>query len=179
MTMPALSRYQQAPLNKPDILSIMEREGIELRQRGRDLWAPCPFHTEKTPSFKVSPERQSFYCFSCNEHGDVIDFIQKLHGVSFRDALTTLGIIPGKLLPVDPEKERQRRLLQDFRQWTRRRLAELSREIRQCRAIIDMGGPDRLHVTADFVEDMQAAEMQIEVLQNGSDEEKYELWGAQ
>lgn len=99
---------QHAALNKPDILSVMEREGIELKRRGRDFWAPCPFHADKTPSFKVSPERQAFYCFSCGEHGDAVDFIQKRHSVNFKEALNILGIRSGRPLPLDPAIQRQK-----------------------------------------------------------------------
>jgi DNA primase len=163
---------------KPEIVMTIEHDGVELRQRGRKYWGRCPFHADKTPSFKVSPERQTFYCFGCHEGGDVLDFVMKLHALPFSDALRHLGMTPGKFPPIDRQEQRKRELLRDFRQWTRQRLSELSREIRQCRAIIDMGGPDRLHVTACFIEDMQAAETQIDVLQNGSDEAKYEIWRA-
>lgn len=160
--------------NKPDIMTIMEREGLELRQRGRLCWTSCPFHEEKTPSFAVNPDRQAFCCFGCGEHGDVIDLVMKLHGLTFPEALGHLGM-NGPRPKVDQREQRKRELLWAFRAWERRRLTELSHEIRQCRAIIDIGGPDMLHVTADFVEDMADAELKIDVLQNGSDEEKYVL----
>jgi len=50
----------------------------------------CPFHEEKTPSFVIYLDSNSFYCFGCNEGGDVIDFVQKLHNVSFKEALKYL-----------------------------------------------------------------------------------------
>jgi hypothetical protein len=102
----------------------------------------------------------------------------KLHALPFPDALRYLGMTPGKVPLIDRQEQRKRELLRDFRQWTRRRLSELSREIRQCRAIIDMCGWDRLHVVGDVIEDMAEAEQQIETLQNGSDEAKYEIWRA-
>ena len=49
-------------MTKPDIKTIIENEGIELKRRGRDYWANCPFHTDKTPSFKINLERQTWYC---------------------------------------------------------------------------------------------------------------------
>ena len=113
---------------KPDILSIMEREGLELRQRGGDYWAPCPFHSEKTPSFKVSPVKQSFYCFGCGEHGDAIDFIQKHHNVNFKEALSILGIRSGKPSPPDQVKEHRRRLLKAYEAWKQARYQSLCRE---------------------------------------------------
>ncbi len=88
-------------IQKPDILAVIQSEGIELRRRGRDHWACCPFHMEKSPSFKISEEKQLWYCFGCGEGGDVITFVQKLHGLSFRDACVHLGITPGRPAPVD------------------------------------------------------------------------------
>lgn len=81
---------------KPDIITILEKEGITLKQRGKDFWGLCPLHSEKTPSFKIDPERQIFHCFGCGAGGDVITFIQKLKSYSFRDACRYLGISPGK-----------------------------------------------------------------------------------
>jgi len=108
------------PLIKPDILQVIQGEGITIRRRGRDFWAPCPFHGEKTPSFKVSPERQSFYCFSCGGHGDVVDFIQRLRGLSYRQALGYLGMKPGRTYQPDPIIERRKKLRSAFETWRRR-----------------------------------------------------------
>ena len=102
---------------KPDIMAIMEREGIELKRRGREFWAPCPFHADKTPSFKVNIERQRWYCFGESEGGDVIDFIMKLHGLPFKDALVYLGIKPGKKPLPDPAKEKRKQQLKEFEHW--------------------------------------------------------------
>ena len=113
---------------KPDIVPIIESEGIELRQRGRDFWALCPFHEDRTPSFKVSPERKSFHCFGCGEHGDGIDFIRKRRGVSFVEALRVLGIRRGRPSPPDPAVIRQRELRRAFEAWRRSYRLELSDE---------------------------------------------------
>jgi len=67
------------------------REYLQLKKVGINYSAPCPFHEEKTPSFMVSPERQSFRCFGCGESGDVISFYQKIEGLSFPEALKLLG----------------------------------------------------------------------------------------
>ena len=63
-------------IKKPDILEIFSNEGISLQQRGRYLCACCPLHSEKTPSFCVNPEKQSFKCYGCGKYGDAIDFVQ-------------------------------------------------------------------------------------------------------
>ena len=64
---------------------------IPLKQAGRNLKAPCPFHQEKTASFMVSPEKGIFHCFGCGEGGDVIKFVMKYEGLEFRQALEMLA----------------------------------------------------------------------------------------
>lgn len=64
---------------------------LELKRMGINYSSRCPFHNEKSPSFMVSPERQSFKCFGCGEGGDVITFYQKMEGLSFPEAIRMLG----------------------------------------------------------------------------------------
>lgn len=107
-------------MQKPDIQSVLEKEGVELRRKGRNWWACCPLHEEKTPSFKVSAERQSFHCFGCGAHGDVISFIRESHNLSFHDALAYLGIEKGRLVKVDRKAERRRQLKRSYHAWLKR-----------------------------------------------------------
>ncbi len=76
-----------------DKLPIEELVGqyVQLKKTGRSLKGLCPFHSEKTPSFIVSPERGIAYCFGCNKGGDVFRFIQEVEGVDFSDALKILA----------------------------------------------------------------------------------------
>ncbi|MFQ5735935.1 MAG: CHC2 zinc finger domain-containing protein, partial [Thermodesulfobacteriota bacterium] len=60
---------------------------VPLTRRGANYVGLCPFHSEKTPSFSVDVEKQFFYCFGCQEKGDVFDFLQKIDHLEFRDAL--------------------------------------------------------------------------------------------
>ena len=64
---------------------------LTLKKSGVNFSCNCPFHNEKSPSFMVSPERQTFKCFGCGEGGDVITFFQKIEGLSFPEALRILG----------------------------------------------------------------------------------------
>ncbi|MBU0572802.1 DNA primase [Patescibacteria group bacterium] len=75
---------------KTDIVPIIS-EHVELKKAGRNYKGLCPFHSEKTPSFMVSPELQIFKCFGCGESGDVISFLQKYEGMDFPEALKYLA----------------------------------------------------------------------------------------
>jgi DNA primase len=103
--------------NKPDIVEIIITEGVELKKRGRYYWSLCPLHSERTASFKVDPDRQSFYCFGCQEHGDVITFIQRYKGLCFKDALAYLGINGKQKRNSNPREVKKRELIQEYRQW--------------------------------------------------------------
>jgi putative DNA primase/helicase len=64
---------------------------VSLKQDGKEFKGLCPFHSEKTPSFHVVPEKEFYHCFGCGTHGDVIDFITEHTGVSFQQACEALG----------------------------------------------------------------------------------------
>ncbi|HOQ76857.1 MAG TPA: DNA primase [Thermoclostridium sp.] len=94
---------------------------VKLERKGRSYWGLCPFHSEKTPSFSVEPNKQFFYCFGCNKGGSVIQFIMNIENLEFVDALKLLAERAGITLPEseDPkERERAQR---------RKRILELNR----------------------------------------------------
>ena len=64
---------------------------VTLKRKGTTLWACCPFHHEKTPSFAVSPTKGFYKCFGCDAAGDAITFIREIEGVSFVEAITFLA----------------------------------------------------------------------------------------
>ena len=66
-------------------------ETVELRQRGQDFWGCCPFHGEKTPSFKVNPSTGLWHCFGCGDGGDVFSYVQRREGLEFPDAIRYLA----------------------------------------------------------------------------------------
>ena len=76
--------------SKVDIVEVIG-ERVTLKKAGRHFKGLCPFHSEKSPSFIVSTERQSFKCFGCQEGGDVLTFMQKYDGYSFLEALEILA----------------------------------------------------------------------------------------
>ncbi|MFA5751265.1 MAG: DNA primase [Candidatus Paceibacterota bacterium] len=64
---------------------------IKLEKTGANYKAKCPFHNEKTPSFFVSPSRESYYCFGCGAKGDIFTFVEQFEGLDFKGALTLLA----------------------------------------------------------------------------------------
>ena len=71
--------------HKLDIVEVVSSY-FPIQKSGKNYKAVCPFHSEKTPSFMVSPQLQIFKCFGCGEGGDVIAFYGKMEGVSFGEA---------------------------------------------------------------------------------------------
>ena len=69
-------------LAKADIESVVGKYVSFTKRTGQNLFGLCPFHSEKTPSFSVSLNKGIYHCFGCGEHGDHIDFVQKLYGLS-------------------------------------------------------------------------------------------------
>jgi len=76
-----------------DIVEVVGRV-LQLKRQGKDWWAPCPFHGDKDPSFSVSPQG-FFKCFGCGRKGDVIEFWQKFHRISFPEAARQVGAMYG------------------------------------------------------------------------------------
>ncbi len=74
-----------------DIAEVVREHVPELKRAGRNWTARCPFHQEKSPSFTVSPERQTFHCYGCGVHGDVFAFVMKLENLGFTEAVERLA----------------------------------------------------------------------------------------
>lgn len=124
---------------------------VNLQKSGKALKGLCPFHNERTPSFYVNRETQTFHCFGCNEGGDVFSFVQKQQGLEFRDTLhylaekagVTVEDTPGR----DPEEERERsavkerlrKLNEDALLWFHQSLLR-SREATEARAYVQGRG---------------------------------------
>jgi len=89
-------------------LGIAEVVGsyIKLEPAGLNFKAKCPFHNEKTPSFFVSPDRGSYYCFGCQAKGDIFTFVQEFEGADFKGALKTLAFRAGVPLVYEDREER-------------------------------------------------------------------------
>lgn len=71
-------------------IAELARSKLEFRQVGKNFVILCPFHNEKTPSFYIYPETNRFYCFGCQEKGDVITLTMALYGINFKEAVALL-----------------------------------------------------------------------------------------
>lgn len=73
------------------IADVIASTGVELRKTGNRFCGRCPLHDDRDPSLVVYPSTQSYFCFSCQHGGDVIDFLSRRHNVGFKEAVTMLG----------------------------------------------------------------------------------------
>jgi DNA primase len=95
--------------NAADIVAVIS-ESVFLKKAGKDYIGLCPFHSEKTPSFTVSPEKQIFYCFGCHTGGNVFHFLVKQEGLSFPEAVRTVAGRYGIEIPdqaMSPDQKEQ------------------------------------------------------------------------
>jgi DNA primase len=91
---------------RTDILAVIQESVPTLKRRGRSFVGLCPFHKEKTPSFHVNPDRGFFHCFGCQEAGGVIDFVMKLEGSTFPEAVRALAERAGIAIEADRQTDR-------------------------------------------------------------------------
>ena len=124
---------------------------VRLQKSGKTLKGLCPFHNERTPSFYVNRETQTFHCFGCNEGGDVFSFVQKQQVLEFRDTLHYLaektGVTVEDMAGRDPEEERERsaikerlrKINEDALLWFHQSLLR-SREASEARAYVQSRG---------------------------------------
>jgi DNA primase len=92
----------------PDMVGVLQ-DYVTLRKRGRNYLGLCPFHTEKTPSFTVSPEKQLYYCFGCQASGDLISFIQRIEHLGFQESVELIARRGGIAIEMAPDHDRVQR----------------------------------------------------------------------
>jgi DNA primase len=101
--------FLQELKNNSDIEQIVSSY-VQLKRRGRVLSGLCPFHSEKSPSFTVYPDNQSFYCFGCGAGGDVITFIRRIENLEYVEAVKFLVQRAGMAMPEDARDDGMARM---------------------------------------------------------------------
>ena len=113
--------------SRTDLGELVASYGIALHHSGSSLKACCPFHREKTPSFSINPSRGFYHCFGCGEHGSAFDFVMKMEGLTFPEAVKRLASRCGVEIKEgerDPNAGRRKRLYA--------LMAELAQFYRRC-----------------------------------------------
>ena len=95
--------YIEELTRRTDIVELVGSY-VQLKRKGRLYGGLCPFHSEKTPSFYVYPDTQSFYCFGCGAAGDAISFAQKINSISYPEAVKLLAGRAGMPEPQEDDK---------------------------------------------------------------------------
>jgi DNA primase len=100
-------------LNRVDIVEVIDSR-VPLKKKGREFWACCPFHGEKTPSFSVSPGKQFYHCFGCQKSGNAVGFLMDYDHMEFVEAIESLAASLGIEVPYEkgspPSKPAQQTL---------------------------------------------------------------------
>ena len=106
--------FLQELVEKNDIVDVVSGYVRLTKRSGANQFGLCPFHSEKTPSFSVSPDRQIYHCFGCGKGGGVINFIMEIENLSFPEAVEFLAKRVGMPIPEEEnsaESKKRRRML--------------------------------------------------------------------
>jgi DNA primase len=101
--------FIQELLARIDIVEVIERY-VPLKKGGANFQACCPFHSEKTPSFTVSPSKQFYHCFGCGAHGSALGFLMQYSGLGFIEAVEDLAHSAGMQVPQVAEHRQAERV---------------------------------------------------------------------
>lgn len=107
---------------------MMEQYGFRLDKAG---FCKCPFHSERSASFKAYPGQRGYYCFGCGAHGSVIDFVMMYFGLSFKDALAKINEDFSLGLPIGEKLDRRKQLEMNRQAFMRNREVEAEKAERE------------------------------------------------
>lgn len=110
--------YANEIKNMVSMPEMMEAYGVRLNKAG---FCKCPFHSERSASFKAYPGTRGFYCFGCHESGSVIDFVMKFFGLSFGDAIKKINEDFSLGLPIGEKLDRRKQLEMNRQAFLRKR----------------------------------------------------------
>src|SRR5579885_231172 len=104
-------------LRRTDLVQLVGRK-VKLDRKGRIFWGLCPFHKEKSPSFKVENERRLYHCFGCGAGGDAFKWLMEIEGLSFPESVERLageaGVELPKWTPEDEAREQKKKSLYEI-----------------------------------------------------------------
>jgi hypothetical protein len=156
-------KHGEGGMTKPDILRVIQNEGIEVKKKGKYWWCLCPFHEDTNASMSIDTNKQRFICYGCGEKGDVIDFIQRLRKVSFKEALEIL-----KMEKVVRDTTPRRVSLKNLNEWRDDRHKTLSnlyrkihRSMRKCKSM------EEVCKLATAIHELPLIEDEMDILSNG------------
>ena len=125
--MPIPEKFIQDLVDRSDIVDVVSGYVRLSKRSGANMFGLCPFHSEKTPSFSVSPDKQIYHCFGCGKGGGVISFIMEIENLSYPEAIEFLAKRAGLEVPEDSRaaaaESRQRARLHRLRAHERERHA--------------------------------------------------------
>lgn len=139
-----------------DIVQIIG-EYVRLKKRGRNHLALCPFHTEKTPSFSVSPDKQIFYCFGCGKGGNVFSFLMEHEKMSFVEAVRHLARKSNITIPEESGSPQRRERLERLGYANQTALEYFKQQLFSSRYLNVLDGylRDRRKITDESIEAFQ------------------------
>lgn len=114
--------------NRADIVRIIQPYALDLKKKGANWMACCPFHQEKTPSFSVNPSKGFYKCFGCGKGGSVYNFVMEIEGLNFPDAIKRVAEMSGVMLPepVDDKAYEQNKKKRDEKKQLADQIIELN-----------------------------------------------------
>jgi DNA primase len=128
--------FVQELLARIDIVDVVERY-VPLRKAGINFSACCPFHSEKTPSFTVSPTKQFYHCFGCGAHGSAIGFLMQHAGIGFVDAVEELASSLGLQVPQETARRAEHARKAPLTELMARAMRFYRNQLKQSPAAID------------------------------------------
>src|SRR5213593_4905134 len=114
--------------NRADLVRIIQPYAADLKKKGANWMACCPFHQEKTPSFSVNPSKGFYKCFGCGKGGTAFNFLMEMEGLNFPEAVKRVAEISGVMLPepVDDESYRRSKKVREEKKQLADQIVELN-----------------------------------------------------
>ena len=102
-------KFIQDLVDRSDIVDVVSGYVRLSKRSGANMFGLCPFHSEKTPSFSVSPDKQIYHCFGCGKGGGVISFIMEIENLSYPEAIAFLAKRAGMQMPEETDSAEGRK----------------------------------------------------------------------